>query len=423
MPQPHRPSADADTEPADPAATATGPLGAAPPGEPPARALEGILVADFSRVLAGPLAAATLADLGAEVIKVERPGTGDDTRAWGPPFAADGTAAYFDAANRSKRGLALDLGDPDDAAAARELARRADVLIENFRPGSLAKYGLDHTATRAANPGLVHCTITGFGSGAGARLPGYDFVVQAVGGLMSITGEPGGTPLKAGVALVDVLTAKDAATGILAALHHRGRTGQGQLVEVNLLSSLLGSLVNQASGHLATGHDPGPMGNRHPSIAPYETLACRDGQLLAVAVGNDRQFRALAQTLGVPELAGDARFARNQDRVQNRTDLIKALENRLVTDTPQNWAARLTPASVPCGPVNTLSEALELAARLGLDPVTPVGEGRIPQVTSPLRLSGTPVSQPAAPPRLDEHGTPLRTWLSGPADRPLPPHM
>ncbi|MGW9427572.1 CaiB/BaiF CoA transferase family protein [Streptomyces decoyicus] len=423
MPQPHRPSADADTEPADPAATATGPLGAAPPGEPPARALEGILVADFSRVLAGPLAAATLADLGAEVIKVERPGTGDDTRAWGPPFAADGTAAYFDAANRSKRGLALDLGNPDDAAAARELARRADVLIENFRPGSLAKYGLDHTATRAANPGLVHCTITGFGSGAGARLPGYDFVVQAVGGLMSITGEPGGTPLKAGVALVDVLTAKDAATGILAALHHRGRTGQGQLVEVNLLSSLLGSLVNQASGHLATGHDPGPMGNRHPSIAPYETLACRDGQLLAVAVGNDRQFRALAQTLGVPELADDARFARNQDRVQNRTDLIKALENRLATDTPQNWAARLTPASVPCGPVNTLSEALELAARLGLDPVTPVGEGRIPQVTSPLRLSGTPVSQPAAPPRLDEHGTPLRTWLSGPADRPLPPHM
>ncbi|MEU9486396.1 CaiB/BaiF CoA-transferase family protein [Streptomyces decoyicus] len=423
MPQPNRPSADADTEPADPTATATGPFGAAPPGEPPARALDGILVADFSRVLAGPLAAATLADLGAEVIKVERPGTGDDTRAWGPPFAADGTAAYFDAANRSKRGLALDLGDPDDAAAARELARRADVVIENFRPGSLAKYGLDHTATRAANPGLVHCTITGFGSGAGAGLPGYDFVVQAVGGLMSITGEPGGTPLKAGVALVDVLTAKDAATGILAALHHRCRTGQGQLVEVNLLSSLLGSLVNQASGHLATGHDPGPMGNRHPSIAPYETLACRDGQLLAVAVGNDRQFRALAQTLGVPELADDARFARNQDRVQNRTDLIKTLENRLATDTPRNWAARLTPASVPCGPVNTLSEALELAARLGLDPVTPVGEGRIPQVTSPLRLSGTPVSQPAAPPRLDEHGTPLRTWLSGPADRPLPPHM
>ncbi|UYB44906.1 CoA transferase [Streptomyces sp. Je 1-4] len=405
-----------------------------------------MLVADFSRVLAGPLAAATLADLGAEVIKVERPGTGDDTRAWGPPFVADppsgeyppsgeepapheggaprrGTAAYFDAANRSKRGLALDLGDPDDAAAARELARRADVLIENFRPGSLAKYGLDHTATRAANPGLVHCTITGFGSGAGARLPGYDFVVQAVGGLMSITGEPCGTPLKAGVALVDVLTAKDATTGILAALRHRDRTGQGQLVEVNLLSSLLGSLVNQASGHLATGRDPGPMGNRHPSIAPYETLACRDGQLLAVAVGNDRQFRELVRALGAPELAEDVRFVRNEDRVQNRTDLIKALERRLASDTPRGWTERLTAVSVPCGPVNTVSEALELAQRLGLDPVTPVGEGRIPQVTSPLRLSGTPVAQPFAPPRLDEHGTALRTWLSGPADHPLPPHM
>ncbi|MFE7608078.1 CaiB/BaiF CoA transferase family protein [Streptomyces celluloflavus] len=388
----------------------------------PARALDGVLVADFSRVLAGPLAAATLADLGAEVIKVERPGTGDDTRAWGPPFAADGTAAYFDAANRSKRGLALDLGDPDDAAAARELARRADILIENFRPGALAKYGLDPAATRAAHPGLIHCTITGFGSGEGARLPGYDFVVQAVGGLMSITGEPGGTPLKAGVALVDVLTAKDAVTGILAALRHRDRTGVGQSVEVNLLSSLLGSLVNQASGHLATGRDPGPMGNRHPSIAPYETLACRGG-LLAVAVGNDRQFRALTQVLGEPGLAEDTRFRRNQDRVQNRTDLVKALEEHLASDTPQGWTARLGAASVPCGPVNTLSEALELAARLGLDPVATIGDGRIPQVRSPLRLSGTPVMQPFAPPRLDEHGTPLRTWLSGPSDQPLPPLM
>ncbi|MFE7660665.1 CaiB/BaiF CoA transferase family protein [Streptomyces celluloflavus] len=388
----------------------------------PARALDGVLVADFSRVLAGPLAAATLADLGAEVIKVERPGTGDDTRAWGPPFAADGTAAYFDAANRSKRGLALDLGDPDDAAAARELARRADILIENFRPGALAKYGLDPAATRAAHPGLIHCTITGFGSGEGARLPGYDFVVQAVGGLMSITGEPGGTPLKAGVALVDVLTAKDAVTGILAALRHRDRTGVGQSVEVNLLSSLLGSLVNQASGHLATGRDPGPMGNRHPSIAPYETLACRGG-LLAVAVGNDRQFRALTQVLGAPGLAEDTRFRRNQDRVQNRTDLVKALEEHLAADTPQGWTARLGAVSVPCGPVNTLSEALELAARLGLDPVATIGDGRIPQVRSPLRLSGTPVTQPFAPPRLDEHGTPLRTWLSGPSDQPLPPLM
>lgn len=386
------------------------------------RALDGVLVADFSRVLAGPLAAATLADLGAEVVKVERPGVGDDTRSWGPPFADDGTAAYFDAANRSKRGLALDLGDPEDAAAARELARRADVLIENFRPGSLAKYGLDPAATLAANPGLVHCTISGFGSGAGAALPGYDFVVQAVGGLMSITGEPGGPPLKAGVALVDVLTAKDAATGILAALRHRDRTGAGQTVEVNLLSSLLASLVNQASGHLATGRDPGPMGNRHPSIAPYETLACRGG-LLAVAVGNDRQFRALAGALGAPELADDVRFRRNRDRVRNRTDLVQELEDRLVADTPRGWAERLAAVAVPCGPVNTVSEALELATRLGLDPIAQVGAGRIPQVASPLRLSGTPVTQPGAPPRLDEDGTALRTWLSGPEDRPLPPRL
>ncbi|MCK7624903.1 CoA transferase [Streptomyces sp. RS10V-4] len=393
------------------------------------RALDGVLVADFSRVLAGPLAAVTLADLGAEVIKVERPGSGDDTRSWGPPFApgpaaGDGppTAAYFHAANRSKRGLALDLADPRDAAAARELARRADVLIENFRPGTLDKYGLDPAATLAANPGLVHCTITGFGSGAGAALPGYDFVVQAVGGLMSLTGEPGGPPLKAGVALVDVLTAKDAVTGILAALRHRDRTGQGQRVEVNLLSSLLGSLVNQASGYLATGRDPVPLGNRHPSIAPYETLACRGG-LLAVAVGNDRQFRALAAALGAPGLAEDVRFRHNQDRVRNRTDLVKELEERLAADTPRGWTARLAAVSVPCGPVNTVSEALELAERLGLDPVAPVGAGALPQVRSPLRLSATPVAQPAAPPRLDGDGTALRTWLSGPGDRPLPPRM
>ncbi|MFH8403516.1 CaiB/BaiF CoA transferase family protein [Streptomyces sp. NPDC018019] len=385
------------------------------------KALDGVLVADFSRVLAGPLAAATLADLGADVIKVERPGTGDDTRSWGPPFAPDGTAAYFDAANRSKRGLALDLADPEDAAAARELARRADVLIENFRPGALTRYGLDPAATTAAHPGLIHCSITGFGSGAGARLPGYDFVVQAAGGLMSITGEPGGPPLKAGVALVDVLTAKDAATAVLAALRHRDRTGQGQHVEVNLLSSLLGSLVNQVSGQLATGRDPGPMGNRHPSIAPYETLACRNGEPLAVAVGNDRQFRALAHALGAPALADDERFARNQDRVRHRAALVRELEGRLAADTPAAWTERLSAASVPCGPVNTVGEALRLAERLGLEPVVPVGADRIPQVRSPLRLSATPVAAPCAPPALDEHGGPLRAWLSGPADAPLPP--
>ncbi|GCD37027.1 putative L-carnitine dehydratase [Streptomyces chrestomyceticus JCM 4735] len=410
MPQPTAPRTAQEAPAAPTALACTAP-----------KALEGVLVADFSRVLAGPLAAATLADLGADVVKVERPGSGDDTRSWGPPFSADGTAAYFDAANRSKRGLTLDLSDPGDAAAARELARRADVLIENFRPGALARYGLDPAATLAAHPGLVHCSITGFGSGEGARLPGYDFVVQAVGGLMSITGEPGGPPLKAGVALVDVLTAKDATTAVLAALRHRDRTGQGQHVEVNLLSTLLGSLVNQATGHLATGRDPGPMGNRHPSIAPYETLACRDGEPLAVAVGNDRQFRALAQALGAPGLADDERFARNQDRVRHRVELVGELEKRLAAETPAVWTERLTAASVPCGPVNSVGEALSLAERLGLDPVVPVGAGRTPQVRSPLRLSATPVVAPHAPPALDEHGDPLRAWLSGPDDTPLPP--
>ncbi|MCQ4079830.1 CoA transferase [Streptomyces sp. RB6PN25] len=381
--------------------------------------LDGILVADFSRVLAGPLAAATLGDLGAHVVKVERPGGGDDTRAWGPPFAADGTAAYFDSANRGKRGIALDLADPDDAAAARELARRADVLIENFRPGALAKYGLDHDSSLAANPGLIYCSISGFGSGGGAHLPGYDFVVQAVGGLMSITGEPHGEPLKAGVALVDVLTAKDATTAVLAALRHRDRSGRGQLVEVNLLSSLLASLVNQASGYLATGRSPGRMGNRHPSIAPYETLACRDG-LLAVAVGNDRQFRALAEALAAPELADDPRFVRNRDRVRHRDELAAALEERLAGDTARGWTERLTAASVPCGPVNDLGDAVELARQLGLDPVVEVGEGRVPQMRSPLRLSATGVAEPSAPPRLDEHGEALRAWLGGPPEAPLP---
>ncbi|MGW8380803.1 CoA transferase [Streptomyces sp. ODS28] len=383
--------------------------------------LEGVLVADFSRVLAGPLATATLADLGAEVVKVERPGAGDDTRQWGPPFAADGTAAYFDAANRSKRGLALDLGDPRDAEMARELARRADVLVENFRPGALAKYGLDGASALAANPGLVYCSISGFGSGGGASMGGYDFVVQAVGGLMSITGEAGGEPVKAGVALVDVLTAKDAATGILAALRHRDRTGEGQVVEVNLLSSLLGSLVNQASGHLLTGRDPAPMGNRHPSITPYETLTCGDG-LLAVAAGNDRQFRAMAGALGAPGLADDPRFARNADRVAHREELVKALEELLVADTADNWTRRLGAVGVAAGPVNSLSEAFALAERLGLDPVAEVGEDRVPQVRSPLRMSGTPVNPPSAPPRLDEHGAVLREWLGdGGAGRMPPP--
>ncbi|MDJ0341435.1 CoA transferase [Streptomyces sp. H10-C2] len=386
--------------------------------EPTAAPLDGVLVADFSRVLAGPLATATLADLGATVVKVERPG-GDDTRAWGPPFV-DGTATYFDAVNRSKHGITLDLADPDDAEAARELARRADILVENFRPGGLTRYGLDHTSVRAANPGLVYCSISGFGSGS--DLPGYDFVVQAVGGLMSITGDTSGEPHKVGVALVDVLTAKDAVTAVLAALRHRDRTGEGQLVEVNLLSSLLGSLANQASGYLATGRAPRAMGNQHPSIAPYETLHCGPGRsgLLAVACGNDGQFRVLAKALDAPGLAEDPRFATNPGRVQNRLALIAALETALAAHDAAHWQRLLTVAGVPCGPVNDLAGAFALAADLGLDPIAEVGAGRVPQVRSPLRLSATPVRPPVAPPRLGEHDAALRAWLAAPADTPPP---
>ena len=392
----------------------------------PGGALAGVLVADFSRVLAGPLATATLADLGATVVKVERPGGGDDTRAWGPPFV-DGTAAYFDAANRSKHGITLDLADPADAAAARELALRADVLVENFRPGALARYGLDHAALSAANPGLVYCSITGFGGDS--PLPGYDFVVQAMGGLMSITGAEQGPPTKVGVALVDVLTAKDAVTAILAALRHRDRTGRGQLVEVNLLSSLLGSLANQASGYLATGQAPRAMGNQHPSIAPYETLRCASASspggtgLLAVACGNDGQFRALAEAVGQPELAVDPRFATNPERVRHRPALVAALERALAADSAPGWQRRLGAVGVPCGPVNDLAGAFALAERLGLEPVAEVGPGRVPQVRSPLRLSATPVRTPVAPPRLGQHNSDVRGWLAAPADpaRPLPP--
>jgi len=409
-------------------------------GAPP-RPLEGILVADFSRVLAGPLATMTLADLGATVVKVERPGSGDDTRAWGPPWrtsseagtVAEGAAAeqgaaagarasrvatYYECVNRSKRSVTLDLTDAEDRALAKELALRADVVVENFRTGALDRYGLGYDDVAAENPGVVYASVTGFGSGAGADLMGYDFVVQAVGGLMSMTGEAGGTPTKVGVALVDVLTGKDATIGVLAALTARARTGRGCRVEVNLLSSLLGALVNQASGYLGAGAVPRPMGNRHPSIAPYETLRCRDG-LLAVACGNDGQFVRMAGELGAPELAVDARFTRNADRVTNREALVTALEAILATDDAASWQRRFTAAGVPAGGVNDLSAAFALAADLGLDPVHDLGEAASPQVRHPVTYSEPLLAAPAPPPRLGEHDGPVRAWLSGARDVPL----
>lgn len=373
------------------------------------RPLEGVLVADFSRVLAGPLATATLADLGADVIKVERPGMGDDTRSWGPPWTAN-SSSYFECANRSKRSIELDLGEPADLALARELARRADVVVENFKAGTLDRRGLGYRDVSATNPGVVYCSITGFGSVGGADLPGYDFLVQAVGGLMSITGPPG-APTKAGVALVDVLTSKDAVAAILAALHARGRDGHGQHLEVNLLSSILGSLANQASAYLATGSAPTGMGNQHPSIAPYETLAAKDGQL-ALCCGNDRQFRDLARVLGRPELSADGRFATNGDRVLNREALVAVLEEALATDTVDAWTQRLTAVGVPAGKVGDIADAFDLAERLGLDPTVSVGGQDPPQVRSPLGFSRTPLDTYAPPPRLGEHNDQIRHWLT-----------
>ena len=377
----------------------------------PVRPLEGILVADFSRVLAGPLATATLADLGARVVKVERPVTGDDTRSWGPPWTTN-SSSYFESANRSKESVTLDLSSPEDLVLARRLAARADVVVENFKVGDLDKRGLGHRDVARDNPGVVYCSITGFGSAQGADLAGYDFLVQAVGGLMSVTGAAE-EPMKVGVALVDVLTAKDATVGILAALRAREVTGRGQRVEVNLLSSLLGSLVNQASSYLATGTPPRRMGNAHPSIAPYELLDCADGPL-AIACGNDGQFRKLAGVLGHESLADDERYATNAARVTHRPELVVDLEALLAADTAASWAQRLERAGVPAGRVGSVADGLALAETLGLAPLVHMGAETPPQVRHPITYSDTPVSVYTAPPRLGEHTDEIRHWLSTP---------
>ena len=362
--------------------------------------LAGVVVADFSRVLAGPYATMLLADLGAEVVKVERPGVGDDTRAWGPPWTADGEATYFLGVNRNKRSVALDLKTADGRAAALRLAARADVVIENFPPGTMERLGLGYEDVTVLNPSVVYASVTGFGRGGGAGLPGYDLLVQAVGGLMSVTGPGPGEPTKVGVALVDVVTGLHATIGILAALRHRERTGEGQRVEVNLLSSLLSALVNQASGYVAAGAVPGIMGNRHPSIAPYEVLDTAD-RPLALAVGNDRQFVALAGVLGRPELATDPRFATNPSRVAHRDALAAELTAALAARPAEEWAALLAGAGVPCGPINDVSEAMALAESLGLAPVVTV-DG-VPTVADPIGLSATPVRYLLPPPALGAH--------------------
>ncbi|MCW2524318.1 MAG: carnitine dehydratase [Frankiales bacterium] len=403
--------------------------------------LRGVLVADFSRVLAGPLASMFLADLGENVVKVERPEGGDDTRQWAPPYvegavedpaegAVEGDAergpapmsTYFASVNRNKRSVTLDLSVAGDRALAVELGRRADVFIENFRPGKLAELGLGPDQLHAINPGLVYCSISGFGAGLGAGLPGYDFVVQALGGLMSITGDPDGEPTKVGVALVDVLTGLHATIATLAALRERELSGQGQLVQVNLLSSLLSSLVNQGTAYLNGASLPHRMGNQHPSIAPYETLATADG-LLAVAIGNDRQFQTFAGAIGRPGLAADPRWRTNRDRVANRASLVLELESALRARDARSWCELLRAQEVACGPVNDLAEAFRFAEELGLRPVARFEatdeQPAVSTLANPIELSSHPTEYRRRPPALGADSAEVRDWLAGDDGTPL----
>ncbi len=375
--------------------------------------LAGIRVADFSRVLAGPHATMILADLGADVIKIESL-DGDGTRQWSPPVNAVGQSTYFAGVNRGKRSVALDLRAPEGIARARELAATADVVIENFKPGTMEKFGLGYEAVSAENPGVVYCSISGFGDAAGKDLPGYDLLVQAVGGLMSITGaadEAGGEPTKVGVALVDILTGLNSVIGIQAALRARevGEAGRGQHVKVTLLGSLLSALANQASSTLETGKSPGRMGNAHPSIAPYETFVAADQQV-ALAVGTDGQFRRLCEVIGAPEMADDERFANNPARVAHRVELRAAIDERLRAKPAAEWIDELTAANIPAGRVNNIAQAIDLAESLGLGMVaeTPslAADGStqvLRSIATPISFSETPARYGAPPPELDQH--------------------
>ena len=385
--------------------------------DPPTGPLAGLLVADFSRILAGPYASMLLADLGAEVVKVESP-AGDDTRSWQPPVR-DGVATYYLGVNRNKRSVALDLKDSGDVALAQELAGRADIMMENFRPGGLARFGLDYDTVAAANPAVVYASISGFGTSEQGRvLPGYDLIVQAMSGLMSLTGSPETGPFRSGISVFDVMAGLHATIGILAALHARDENGRGQHVEVNLLSSAMSGMVNQTSAYVAGGVTPQRMGNSHPSLFPYEPLPCADGDLIVTA-GNNLQFRKLVAVLGVPELADDPRFQRNEDRTANREALRPLLVERLTTRPKMEWFRDIIGAGVPCGPINDVGGGVAFAQEVGLDPVVEVGEGAamVPSIRNPITFSETPADYRLPPPGLDEHGDEIRAWLSAPAAR------
>ncbi|MCQ3017506.1 CoA transferase [Pseudomonas tremae] len=379
-------------------------------------ALSHIRVLDLSRVLAGPWAGQILADLGADVIKVERPGCGDDTRAWGPPFlqnpAGQNTTetAYYLSANRNKQSVTIDFTRPEGQRLVRELAAKSDIVIENFKVGGLAAYGLDYETLSAANPRLIYCSITGFGqSGPYASRPGYDFMIQALGGLMSLTGiaegEEGAGPVKVGVALTDILTGLYSTTAILAALAHRDQGGNGQYIDMALLDVQVACLANQAMNYLTTGVAPGRLGNAHPNIVPYQSFPTADGDLI-LTVGNDSQFRKFAGVAGQPQWADDPRFVTNKLRVAHRAELIPLIRQATVFKPTGWWVAELERAGVPCGPVNDLAQVFadpQVVARgLAIELPHALG-GRVAQVASPIRLSETPVEYRRAPPLLGEH--------------------
>lgn len=374
--------------------------------------LAGLRVLDLTRVLAGPWCTQNLADLGAEVIKIERPGVGDDTRGWGPPYLKDahaadtGDAAYFGAANRNKESVALDIATPAGADLVRRLAARSDILVENFKVGGLKKYGLDYESLKAINPALIYCSITGFGqTGPYAARPGYDFMIQGLGGLMSLTGEPDGEPQKAGVAVADVMTGMYATVAVLAAVLERQRSGLGQHLDIALLDCQVAMMANQNMNFLATGQAPQRAGNAHQNLVPYQVFEAADGHLI-VAVGNDAQFRSFALALGHPEWAQDPRFERNAGRVAHRDLLVPMLAHVMRASPRDVWLQALEVAGIPAGPINTLAQVYEdpqvLARGLRLE--LPREDGAaVPSVASPLRLSDTPVQYRSAPPRLGEH--------------------
>ncbi len=373
--------------------------------------LSGLLVADFSRVLAGPYCTMLLADLGADVIKVESPG-GDDTRSWMPPVAGDGVSTYFLAINRNKRSVALDLKDEGDRALARELARRADVLVQNFKPGGLARYGLDYESVSQLNPSVIYASISGFGTSGGKDLPGYDLIVQAMSGLMSMTGERDGEPYRAGISAFDVIAGLHTTIAILAALSHRTATGEGQHLDASLLASAMSGMVNVTSAYAAGGVVPFRMGNAHPSLMPYEPFPTTDGELI-VAAGNDVQFRKLCEVIGAPELAQDPRFAANAGRTANRAVLKPLLAEKLAVKSSAAWFDLLNAAGVPCGPINTVDKGIEFARQIGLEPIVQAGTGdkTRPAMRHPVIFSKTPPDYPLAPPELDEQGDEIRAWL------------